>query len=163
YCLIDQSATDSTNVIYYHTFFNQSGNQVGFDRINLTQCLPCKNSWESRGPGPFASGPVPLCDGTLSTTSCDGTPSAMDNGIQLTDSVLFYAPMALGPGAPNTVYFGTDRLYRSTDRGDHMTLVSQGPLNNFNGVASPITTIAIWAGGGNVRLVGVQNGNVYAT
>ena len=44
YCLIDQSATDSTNVIYYHTFFNQSGNQVGFDRINLTQCLPCKNS-----------------------------------------------------------------------------------------------------------------------
>ena len=163
YCLIDQSATDTTNVIYYHTFFNQSGNQVGFDRINLTQCVPCKNSWESRGPGVFSSGPVPLCDGSLSLTSCDGTPSAMDNGLQLSDAVLFYAPMALGPGSPNTVYFGTDRLYRSTDRGDHMTIVSQSAITNPTGNGTPISSIAIWPGGDNVRLVGLQTGRVFAT
>ena len=163
YCLIDTSATDTVNVVYYHTFFNQTANQIGFDRINLTQCLPCKNSWESRGPGPFASGPVPLCDGTLSTTSCDGTPSAMDNGLQLSDSVLFYAPMALGPGAPNTVYFGTDRLYRSSDRGDHMTVVSQASITNPGANGSPISSIAIWPGGDNVRMIGTQNGQVWAT
>ena len=44
------------------------------------------------------------------------------------DTVLFYAPMALGPGTPNTLYFGTDRLYRSINRGSTMTLVSQGPF-----------------------------------
>ena len=45
------------------------------------------------------------------------------------DNVLFYAPMNQGPGTPfNTLYFGTDRLYRSTNRGDTMVLASQGPL-----------------------------------
>jgi Calx-beta domain len=163
YCLIDQSATDTTNTIYYHTFFNQTGNQIGFDRINLTQCLPCKNSWESRGSGALASGPVPLCDGTLSNTSCDGTTSAMDNGLQLSDAVLFYAPMALGPGAPNTVYFGTDRLYRSNDLGDHMTVVSQASITSPGVNGSPISTIAIWPGGDNVRMIGTQNGQVWGT
>ncbi len=167
YALIDQSATDTVNVTYYHTFFNQTSTQLGFDRINLTACLPCKNSWESRGPGPFASGSVPLCDGTLSTTSCDGTPAAMDNGINLTDAVLFYAPMALGPGSPNTVYFGSDRLYRSNNRGDTMTVVSQAPIAQTSAgppaIGSPISSIAIWPGGDSTRLVGLQNGQVWAT
>src|SRR4030095_3741354 len=104
----------------------------------------CKNSWESRGPGPFASGSGPLCDGTLSTTSCDGTPASLDNGIRLADAVLFYAPMALGPGSPNTVYFGSDRLYRSINRGDTMTVVSQASITNPGGNGSPISSIGIW-------------------
>src|SRR5205085_11848353 len=136
----------------------KTGTQIGFDRAVKTTCLPQKNFWPTRGIG-FGG----TSDSEDTALSCDGTANYLHNGLSLTDNVLFYAPMALGPGSPNTVYFGTDRLYRSTDRGDHMTVVSQGPLNNFNGVASPITTIAIWAGGGNVRLVGVQNGNVYAT
>ena len=40
--------------------------------------------------------------------------------------------MELGPGNPQTLYFGTDRLYRSTNRGDTMALVSQGPLVPVN-------------------------------
>jgi hypothetical protein len=91
---------------------------------------------------------------------CDGgTPLVQANGLSLTDNVLFYAPMALGPGAPNTLYFGTDRLYRSTDRGDTMVVVSQAPLVS----GSPISTIGIWRGGDNIRLVGLQNGRVFAT
>jgi hypothetical protein len=167
YALIDQSATDSTNVTYYHTFFNRRNTQIGFDRTNLTSCLPCVDSWEGRGAGPFASGQVPLCNGTLSNTACDGTLGAKANGLSLSDNVLFYAPIALGPGAPNTLYFGTDRLYRSGDRGDNMTIVSQGPISQTAAgpppIGSPVSSIAIWPGGDQIRMVALQNGQVWAT
>jgi hypothetical protein len=157
YALIDQSATDTTNVTMYHTFFNNSS-QIGFDRIFKTACLPIKNSWPTRGTGFGGAGdpedPTPFdpCDG--------GTPGYLHNGLVLTSTVLFYAPMALGPGSPNTVYFGADRLYRSTDRGDTMTVASQVPLTT---PASPISTIAISRSDDNVRLVGLQNGQVWGT
>ena len=160
YALIDTSATDTTNVTMYHTFFNQINNQVGFDRIFNTNCLPLTDSWPTLGVGFGGTGdaedstPVP-CDG--------GTPIYKHNGLSLTDSVLFYAPMALGPGAPNTVYFGTDRLYRSSDRGDHMNVVSQASLSNPGGNGSPISSIGVWPGGDNVRMVGLQNGQVWGT
>ncbi|HBB96400.1 MAG TPA: hypothetical protein DC054_13515 [Blastocatellia bacterium] len=151
YALIDQSATDTTNVTMYHTFFNNSG-QIGFDRIFKAACLPVFDSWPVRGVGfgPNDTTPVP-CDG--------GTTLVQTNGLVLTPTVLFYAPMALGPGSPNTVYFGSDRLYRSFDRGDTMTAVSQVPLAG----TSPISTIAIWNRGDNIRMVGLQNGQVFAT
>jgi Calx-beta domain len=152
YSLIDQSATDTTNVTMYHTFFNITGDQIAFDRTNLVSCLASKDSWEWRGTG-FVS----------SSLSCDGTRFGAANGLNSNDNVLFYAPMALGPGAPNTLYFGTDRLYRSIDRGDTMTVVSQGSLTNPGGVGSPISTIAIWPQGDNIRLLGLMNGQVWAT
>jgi hypothetical protein len=160
YALIDQSSTNTIDVTMYHTFFNQTGTQIGFDRIFKTACLALRNSWPTRGVGFGANDPTPIpCDG--------GTPNIASNGININDRVLFYAPMALGPGAPNTVYFGTDRLYRSTDRGDTMTVVSQPPINSSgcgNGSQScPISTIAIWPGGDNIRMVGLQNGQVWAT
>ena len=68
YCLIDQSATDTTNVTMYHTFFNQSGTQVGFDRAINTVCLPIKNSWPTRGIGFLAS----TGDGEQTSIACDG-------------------------------------------------------------------------------------------
>jgi hypothetical protein len=158
YCLIDQSATNTTNVNMYHTFFNQTGTQIGFDRAVDTTCLPNKNFWPTRGVG-FLSGGDPQ----QMSLSCDGTADYLHNGLSLTDNVLFYAPMALGPGSPNTVYFGTDRLYRSTDRGDTMTVVSQASISSPGSGGSPISTIAIWPGDDNVRMVGLQNGQVWAT
>jgi hypothetical protein len=71
--------------------------------------------------------------------------------------------MALGPGTPNTLYFGADRLYRSTDRGDTMTVVSQASISNPGGGGSPISTIGISRSDDNVRMVGLQNGQVWAT
>jgi len=155
YALIDQSATDTTNVTMYHTFFNDN-TQIGFDRIFKTACLPSSDpsvfdSWPARGAGFGTSSATVPCDG--------GTPLVATNGLVLTSTVLFYAPMALGPGSPNTVYFGSDRLYRSFDRGDTMTAVSQVPLSG----TSPISTIAIWNRGDNIRMVGLQNGQVFAT
>jgi hypothetical protein len=152
FALIDQSATDTVNVTMYHTFFNQTNNQIGFDRANLGACLAVKDSWEFRGiyTGQGAGDPTP---------SCDGTAFDAPNGITLADTVLFYAPMALGPGTPNTLYFGTNKLYRSTDRGDTMAIVSQNPL--IAGVA--VSAIGISPTDDNVRIVGMRNGNVFAT
>jgi hypothetical protein len=153
YALIDQSATDTTNVTMYHTFFNQTGTQIGFDRSVLTTCLPNFNFWPTRGVGFGGTNDL--------NPSCDGTANYIQNGLNLSDNVLFYAPMALGPGTPNTVYFGTDRLYRSTDRGDTMTVVSQAPI--VSGPVSPISTIAISPQDDTYRIVGLQNGRVWAT
>ncbi len=173
YALIDYSATDATNVTMYHTFFNISNDQILFDRATLTSCLANFDSWPTFGA--LSCSPTTLCSNNLTPRSdCDNGPNFKTNGIQLTDNVLFYAPMALGPGAPNTVYFGTDRLYRSNERGDNMTIVSQSPINP-TGSRSPVTggaavsvgtqisTIDIWPGGDNVRLIGMRNGQVLAT
>jgi hypothetical protein len=161
YALIDQSATDTTNVNMYHTFFNEKGTQIGFDRIVNTNCLtiPLKNIWPTRGDFGGSADP--------SIVPCDGTANYIKNGINISDNVLFYAPMALGPGSPNTVYFGTEKLYRSNDRGDTMAVVSQAPINSTSCTSGsgpcPISTIAISSQDDNFRIIGLQNGQVWAT
>ena len=139
YALIDQSANDVTNVTMYHTFFFSS------NRIIYQRASTFGGSW--------------------TTIGCGGTTA---NGITCGDAVLFYAPMTLGPGSPNTVYLGTDRLYRSTDRGDTHTVVSQAPIvptgcgATGNG-ACPISTIAVSPQDDNYRIAGTQNGQIWAT
>ena len=135
YVLIDQSATDATNVTMYHTFFfsgGANGTQIEYERASTVG-----GGWTPIG-----------C--RLATPA---------NGINCTDNVLFYAPMALGPGSPNTVYLGTDRLYRSADRGNTNTVVSQAPISG----AFPISSVAISPQDDNYRIVGMQNGEIWAT
>jgi hypothetical protein len=143
YALIDTNAQDTTNVLMYHTFFNQTGSQILYQRATSTAAGATGIlSWTSRG--------------------CTGNGTA--NGISCTNAVLFYAPLEQGPGNPNTIYFGSDRLYRSTDRGDNNTIVSQSPLvpvNATQGVV--ITTIGVSPQDDNVRIVGMRNGQVFAT
>ncbi|MFI5251322.1 MAG: T9SS type A sorting domain-containing protein [Bacteroidota bacterium] len=147
FSLIDQNAANTTAVTMYHTYFNQTSNLIGLARVTNTACAT-DGEWVFRGYGY-----------TYPVTGCEGVAYAANNGIGGTDATLFYAPMALGPGNPNTVYFGTDRLYRSTNRGDNMTLVSQGPLQT----GYPVTAIGIAPHNDSIRIVGVDNGKVYAT
>ncbi|MCU1265466.1 MAG: hypothetical protein JWM21_1784, partial [Acidobacteria bacterium] len=149
FALIDQSATDTNNVTMYHTFFNLAGVFIGFNRTNLGSCLAVKDSWEFRGVGA----------GVDASSSCDGTAKKASNGLNIADNVNFYAPMALGPGAPNTLYFGTDKLYRSTNRGDTMNVVSQNPLSG----TTPVSAIGISRTNDNIRIVGMSDGRVFAT
>src|SRR5437773_2861181 len=124
YALIDQNATNTTNVTMYHTYFNATGVLIGFGRVLKTSCAT-EDQWSFKGAYPPPIIPTVRCDGTTDTF----------NGISLSDPVNFYAPMALGPvvslTAPftgksgQTVYFGTNKLYRSTNKGDSMTVVSQ--------------------------------------
>jgi photosystem II stability/assembly factor-like uncharacterized protein len=147
YAIIDTNAQDTTNVLMYHTFFNQTNSQIGYERAVSTAANADGqlSGWTFRG--------------------CSGTTS--NNGFRCADNVLFYAPMEQGPGNPNTLYFGTDRLYRSINRGDTMTLVSQGPLipsplpTSTSGIV--VTTIGVSPQDDNVRIVGMRNGRVFAT
>lgn len=139
YALIDRNATDTVDVTMYHTFqFDGSGtstSQIRYERVT-TLAAATSNGWSSIG-----------CTA--------GVPA---NGISCSDQVLFYAPMALGPGNPNTVYLGTDRLYRSADRGTNNVIVSQQPI-----AGAPISTVAISPQDDNYRIVGLLDGEVWAT
>jgi hypothetical protein len=135
FALIDQSATGTSTVRQYHTYFNQVGSG-GLVALATTTSSAAFENWSALG-----------CGGTANGLSCNDT------------AVSFYAPMALGPGTPNTLYFGTDRLYRSTNSGTTMTVVSQGPFVN----AVPTTAIGISPQNDAVRIVGLRNGKVFRT
>ena len=136
YTAIDQNATDVSNVTMYHTYYNATNSLVAFARVTSV------------------SG---ASDGLWTLLGCVGTTPG--NGITCGDAVLFYAPIVLGPGNPNTVYFGTDRLYRSTNSGTNNSLASQAPL--VSGFA--ISTIAISPQDDKYRIVGLQNGALFYT
>jgi hypothetical protein len=148
-CLIDQNATDTSNVTLYHTYFNKTSSQIGFERVDA----PDVNPWTFYG---YA----------LDKAGNQLTTSPPSNGISGADNVNFYAPMALGPGNPNTVYFGTDRLYRSSNKGASMTVVSQAPFEptiKDPTIGTPISAIGISPQDDNVRIVGLNSGRVFAT
>ncbi len=132
YVVIDQNATDAASTVSYHTFFNRTNSQIGFMRATTN-----------------ASNGDPNWNVYL---GCGGTA----NGINCADSTLFYAPMVGGPGNPNTLYFGTNFLYRSANQGTTMTAVSQN-------MGSTISTISISKQNDNVRLIGLSNGTVWST
>lgn len=136
YSLIDQNAVDTTNVTMYHTYFNTT-TSMGFARKFTT--VPPVGNWQAVG--------------------CPGF--GIPNGITCpSQSVLFYAPMTLGPGNPNTVYFGSDQLWRSADTGTTMTSVSQvlSP-----GATGAVVSIGISRQNDNVRIAGTRNGRLFAT
>ncbi|MDQ1707934.1 MAG: hypothetical protein QOJ88_1145 [Pyrinomonadaceae bacterium] len=172
YSLIDSNSA-GTAVTQYHTFFCASNSQIIFDRATSTVCNGIKDSWPTRGP--FTANGTTVFANDPTPAPCDGQAFYIgNNGIQLYDNVLFYPPMALGPGNPNTFYFGTDRLYRSTDKGDSMTIVSQSPIlptgtrvpitgGAAQSVGTIVTAIGISPQNDNVRMVGFQNGKVWAT
>lgn len=133
---IDQNAIDTTSVIMYHTYFNQTNNLVGYAEVNTG---------------------VNATEGTWNFFGC-GSGNPGNNGINCADSVLFYAPLALGPGNPNTVYYGSDHLYRSANSGTLNTAVSQ-----VFSAGVPVSAIGISPQDDNVRIVGLANGQVFAT
>lgn len=135
--VIDQNAPDTTNVRMYHTYFNQT-NAMGYARV-LTTANAMDNLWSLFGCG--FGGSIP-------------------NGMTCTASAtLFYAPMEQGPGNPNTLYFGSDVLYRSADGGTTMAKVSQEPITS----AVPISAIGISPQDDNVRVIGQTNGAIFGT
>ncbi len=131
--VIDQNAADNVNVTMYHTFFNQTNTQIGFNRISTVNPA-----------GTLQGGTFLGCGGTA-------------NGIACTDATLFYAPLTRGPGNPNTLYMGTNRLYRSDNRGTTMTVVSQAPFS------ARVSAIGISPQNDNVRIIGLTDGRVFAT
>jgi uncharacterized protein YjdB len=135
YALVDSHSTASARTLY-HTYFNQTNGEIGFAR------------WRT-GDG------LPLSEGEWNSFGCN---MQHGNGIGCGNATLFYAPMALGPGATSdTVYFGSDRLYRSSDQGASMSVV--GSVGAIDG--SPVSAIAIAPTDDSERLVGLADGSVW--
>ncbi len=155
YALIDQTASDTEHVTMYHTYFNATNDLIGFGRVLLTSCAQ-EGEWSFMG---IYGGPVDP------TVHCDGTTDSF-NGIRITDNVNFYAPIALGPPSPNgadTIYFGTDTLYRSSNQGTTMPPVSQTPIEPIPGGTGgvPISAIGISPLSDDIRVVGLDDGTVW--
>jgi hypothetical protein len=144
YALVDRNATDTTAMTLYHTYFNQTNNLIGFGRVLSSTCAS-DGKWAFKGAYGGSVDPTPNCDS-----------SDTFNGIALSDAVLFYAPMELGPGNPNTVYFGAGALYRSTNKGEVMPAVSQR-------TTSAIASIAVSPQDDNYRLFGRRDGTLFYT
>ncbi|WP_310964611.1 Ig-like domain-containing protein [Nocardioides terrisoli] len=134
FALVDSHSTAASQT-FYHTYFNATGSVIGLARWRSTDGYR-------------------LGEGNWSLLGCGGS----SNGISCSDNTLFYAPMALGPGSPNdTVYFGTDRLYRSTDQGSSMSVVgSSGAIDGAH-----VSAIAIAPTDDSERLVGLDDGSVW--
>jgi hypothetical protein len=149
YALIDQTASDTENVTMYHTYFNATADLIGFARVLKTSCAT-DGQWSFKGIYGGSVDPTVHCDGTTDTF----------NGILFTDPVNFYAPLALGPvvqgSVGQTVYFGTNKLYRSVNKGDSMNIVSQA----FN---STVSAIGVSSTNDSVRILGLSDGKVFAT
>jgi photosystem II stability/assembly factor-like uncharacterized protein len=84
------------------------------------------------------------------------------NGISLSDSAEFMPPLVMDLGHPQTLYFGTRRVYRTTNRGDTWSAISPylvGGSYFFQGLT------AIGPAPSNLEgiYVGAWNGQVYVT
>jgi hypothetical protein len=90
----------------------------------------------------------------------DGTSSSLrTSGIQATDRAEFMPPYVMDPVTSTTLYFGTHRLYRTTNEGSLWTPISQD-LTKGSG---DITTIAVSKTDPRTIYVGTSDGMVNVT
>ncbi len=136
FAVIDQNAANTSAVSMYHTYYNSRNALVGYARVTSTASAT-DNGWTFLGNG--------------------------SNGIALAENPNFYAPLVRGPGNPNTIYYGTDRLHRSADGGATNPVVSQAPIAVSGTLGSPISAIGIAPSNDNVRLVGLNNFQLWGT
>ena len=134
--VIDQNSLNNTSVTMYHTYFNQRNSVVAYARV-LNTVNASDNNWTLIGQNA--------------------------NGLLLSENPNFYAPLVRGPGNPNTIYYGTDRLHRSTDKGVTNPVVSQAPIAVSGTLGVPISSIAIAPTDDNVRLVSLNNFQIWGT
>jgi hypothetical protein len=127
-----QAIIDQANVNrMFHTYFNQAFNFYGPARTR------------SSGPGLPGTWPFAGCYFGYGPQYYNGMGTC-------TDPVSFYAPMASNPSfTPDTIYFGTDRVYRSPDPAPTLAATP-----SWTAVSPSLTN------GGFVSAIGVFNGTV---
>ena len=88
------------------------------------------------------------------------------NGVSTSDRFNWCTPYIIDPSNPATLYLGTHRLYKSTNRAVSWTPISldltNGPPGG-NQVYGTITTIAAAPSNPNVIYIGTDDGNVWVT
>lgn len=80
------------------------------------------------------------------------------SGINTGDRVLFIPPLVMDPSNPLTLYFGTFKLYQTTDGAGSWTAMAGGA--DLTGGAGKISAIAVAPSDPNTVYVGANNGTV---
>ena len=97
-----------------------------------------------------------------------GDISTGTNGIDPSDRTNWNTPFVFNPGNSNTLYLGTEALYKTTDQGQNWFPLSgdltNGSLANaYPIVFATITTIAVAPTDTNVIYIGTDDGNIQVT
>lgn len=85
---------------------------------------------------------------------------AASAGINQNDPVLFYAPFILDPNNQNTLYFGTNRLYKTTNQANSWQPISDSLTKGGGGA---IAAIAVAEGNPKVIYTGSSDGAVFSS
>ncbi|MEM9885819.1 MAG: hypothetical protein AAF849_08005 [Bacteroidota bacterium] len=89
------------------------------------------------------------------------------NGVNSSDRNNWNTPIAIDPNNSNVLYYGTDRLYRSTSRASSWEAISgdltKGPHPSGTRRFRTLTTIAVAPSDSEVIYVGADDGNVQMT
>jgi photosystem II stability/assembly factor-like uncharacterized protein len=88
------------------------------------------------------------------------------NGVNSSDRRNWSTPVAMDPSDPNTLYYGTYRLYKTTNGAQNWSAISgdltDGP-GSGNLVFNTLTTIAVSPVDSRIVYVGTDDGNVWVT
>ena len=90
-----------------------------------------------------------------------GSPSSWGDasqGIAFTDPALFIPPLIMDPFHPSTLYYGTNRIWQTTNGGSNWASISQQPLPGSTGDVSaiavaPSNSLTIYAGTSDGKVV----------
>jgi len=96
-------------------------------------------------------------------TANPSTGVAADNGIDGTDRGAFIPPLTLDPSSPNTLYFGTYRIYQTTDGGANWKPLSSDLTTNGQNILSTISAITVAPSDSNTVYVGTNDGFLWRT
>lgn len=92
--------------------------------------------------------------------TANGTWLSASYGIDQTDPAQFIAPLTMDPGNPQTLYFGTYRLYQSLDGAGRWNLISDDLTGGKKGT---VRSIGISAADANTIYVTTSNGKIQVT
>ena len=85
-------------------------------------------------------------------------------GISSNDPKNWSTPVVIDPNNPRKLYYGTNKLYRTTDRAENWTAISSSLTTNpASSMVGTITTISVAKTDSNYIYVGTDDGNVQAT
>ncbi len=88
------------------------------------------------------------------------------NGINSSDRNNWDTPICMDPNDPNILYYGTENLYRTTNRGDSWESVSPDLSNGNSGgnlTFNTISTIEVSPHFSDLIFVGTDDGNIWVT
>lgn len=146
---------------------------VGGTQDNGTQRFIGAESWNSVTCGDGGFQAMDPSNGALAYGSCQnidvrrtlslsgtGTWVPAVYGIDQTDSASFIAPLAIDPGNPQTLYFGTYRIWQTRDSAGRWDAVSPDLTGGKKGT---VRAIAVAPSDPNTVYAGTSNSKVFAT